>query len=385
VHAGTRLHEGTRIPIMTPTSDGVVRPITVDCCDSLEELKGLQASWKSLLHRSTCDSAFVTWDWLSTWSERFLHGGRRLFVLVISEGHTPIAIAPLYVATIAHGPIPIREVGFLGLPEAGSDYLDVIIRKGKERVVARTLADALFGSLGSKWDTLALRDMPAESLFLAELIAALRASGKHYAVEESSFCPGVRLPRTFDEYLQELTSHSRQAFRRKLRRLDMLGVKHTVMTEKAEVAAGLRTLEQLHQTRWGVAHGDLFRLLRDYHERDRDGWRLELNFLDAGHRPVAGLLHFINGRKVYQYLMAVDRTFNKQLSVGSLLCGLSIQHAIEGGFHEYDFLKGQEQYKLRFMNRARRSLNIHLHNKTSRALSVWAITAASGFAKILVR
>jgi CelD/BcsL family acetyltransferase involved in cellulose biosynthesis len=83
--------------------------------------------------------------------------------------------------------------------------------------------------------------------------------------------------------------------------------------------------------------------------------------------------------------MAVDRTFNKQLSIGNLICGLNIQAAIDAGFTEYDFLKGEEVYKLKFMNRARRSLNFRLHNRTGRSLTAWTAAAATGLVKIFIR
>jgi len=95
----------------------------------------------------------------------------------------------------------------------------------------------------------------------------------------------------------------------------------------------------------------------------------QLSLLTVRERPVAGLLHLTRRQAIYQYLMAVDRTFNRRISVGSLICAMSIQAAIEAGFVEYDFLKGPEDYKLRFMNRAIRSINICVHNKTLRSLS----------------
>src|SRR5205085_5146734 len=98
------------------------------------------------------------------------------------------------------GIVQVREIGFLGLPEAGSDYLDVVIRRGKERLVAQALVNILFGELSSCWDTLALKDIPAESAFLAHFVADLHQRGKHYESQVGSFCPGVRLPDNFDTF-----------------------------------------------------------------------------------------------------------------------------------------------------------------------------------------
>jgi CelD/BcsL family acetyltransferase involved in cellulose biosynthesis len=86
---------------------------------------------------------------------------------------------------------------------------------------------------------------------------------------------------------------------------------------------------------------------------------------------------------MYQYLMAVDRTFNTRLSLGTLMCGMNIQAAIEAGFTEYDFLKGEEPYKLALMNAGRRAMNVTLHNRTLPAVSAWSLRTANGLRKIL--
>ena len=54
------------------------RELDVTVRDSLETLHGLRAAWTELLSQSTHHSGFSTWEWLYTWSERFIRGGRRL-------------------------------------------------------------------------------------------------------------------------------------------------------------------------------------------------------------------------------------------------------------------------------------------------------------------
>src|SRR5688500_4549005 len=120
------------------------RTLTINIHETLHALRELRPAWKELLSRSTSDSAFLTWEWLFTWSERFIRNGRRPFVLTVADGDELIGLAPWYIDQIWHGPVRLREVGFLGLPEAGSDYLDVIARRGRERSAARALLSVLF-------------------------------------------------------------------------------------------------------------------------------------------------------------------------------------------------------------------------------------------------
>ncbi|HSL21166.1 MAG TPA: GNAT family N-acetyltransferase [Vicinamibacterales bacterium] len=367
--------------------DGEGRQLTVTVVRSLCELAALAEPWRALHAASAGDSAFLSWEWLYSWAERFVRGERELFLIAMFDGTKLVAIAPWYIDRVSHGPVRAREITFLGLPEAGSDYLDVVTRRGRERQIARVLTTLLFGPLSSSWDVLNLRDVPAESAFLARFIAHIRRSGKHYQIEEGSFCPGVRLPETFDAYLQQLSSHGRQAYRRKMRTLlANEGVQHVVLHHDRDMRCGLKTFRELYETRWGktATTEDLFALVEAYHAR-ATAWRIELSLLRVQERTVAGLLHFTHGRTMCQYLMAVDRSFNESLSIGHLVCGMNIACAIKRGFREYDFLKTEEDYKFRFMTAGRRSLNLRVHNRTLRSLGSWATRSVSGLAKIVLR
>ena len=334
----------------------------------------------------SCNSGFLTWEWLYGWSEAFIRGERRLAVLTFTSGASLVGIAPMYRDVAPHGPVRLREIGFLGLPEAGSDYLDVIAVRGKERLVAQSLSGALFGPLAKTWDTIQLRDVPCDSVFLGQFMLELRRLGKQYTVTEGAFCPQIRLPGSFNDYLGALSGHGRQAYRRKLRALNTVDdIEHVIYQDEGAVRSALVEFQQLYEKRWGRSAEELFGLLTAYLSRAGDAWAIEVSLLRVRGRAVAGLVHLRNGRTIYQYLMAVDRDFNPSLSVGNLICGMNIGAAIEAGFVTYDFLKGEEAYKFQFMNSACRSMSLTVHNRTLRSLVAWTADAASDLGKILIR
>jgi CelD/BcsL family acetyltransferase involved in cellulose biosynthesis len=365
--------------------EGVVR---IDVVRDLAQLARLRESWRALIALSPSTSAFVTWEWLYSWAERFVRGPRRLFVVAIYSGSHLVGLAPWYIDRVQVGPFRVRQLGFLGLPEAGSDYLEVVAAKGKDKLVAQALVTLLYGRLAGAWDVLSLSDIPSDSRFLARFLTALRHAGKHYAVADGSFCPCVVLPATFEEYLGGLSSHARQAYRRKLRRLHAMGaVTHDVLKEPGEVEAGLAGFQEMYERRWRRSQGshELFELVASYLAKPERVWRVELDFLRIDGRAVAGLVHLVRDRVVNQYLMAVDRSFKPTLSIGSLLCGMSIERAIQAKAVEYDFLKSAEDYKMQFMSGGRRGLNLTVHNRTARGLAAYGIRAAQHGAKMLLR
>ncbi len=359
--------------------------LTVEIRRSLEGLQGLRSSWSDLLSDSSAESAFATWEWLANWAQCFVGPNRRPLVILVHDGPQLIGLAPWYVQRRSAGPLHVREIRFLGLPEAGSDYLDVITRRRKESLVARALLATLYGQLASEWDVVRLQDVPADSVFLARLLAQLRLAGKHCEIAEGSCCPGAYLPGSFESYLGQLSGHARRAYRRKMRLLMSHGeVAHTV-SRGAELGAALEVLQALYARRWGTSADDLFRLLVRCGERNDAGWHVEVDLLRVGSRPVAGLLHLVNGRKKCQYLMAIDRAFDKSISLGTLMSGLSIQSAIEEGFTDYDFLKGQEEFKLQLMNRLRVSFDLTIFNRTMASVATWSVGRARALGKIILR
>src|SRR5262245_66197943 len=105
----------------------------------------LREEWNPLLRDSAADSLFLTWEWLSTWW-RHLSAGRRLRLVTVRDGATLIAIAPLSVRP--RDPwrlVPFCALELLGMGPVGSDYIDVIVRRGREADALSALSVHLAG------------------------------------------------------------------------------------------------------------------------------------------------------------------------------------------------------------------------------------------------
>src|SRR6266542_3965022 len=99
----------------------------------------LADGWTELLRSSASDGPFLTPEWLQPW---WTHAGgsRTLHVVTVRDRGELIALAPLMRTP---GPFGIfRRLEFLGTGQAGSDYLDVIVRGSREREGLDALATA---------------------------------------------------------------------------------------------------------------------------------------------------------------------------------------------------------------------------------------------------
>jgi len=351
------------------------------------ELKRLSTVWNSLLDDAApSPSIFLTWQWLESWVECFLTDERRLFVLCVNRGEEVIAIAPWYVEPRRRGPVTLREVRFLGSPESGSDYLDVILKEGKERVAAEALYDFLFGPGRHDWDELRLSDVPAESRFLLHFLNIVEAHGKFVELRRHAYLPQVALPDTYDAFFATLSSHRRSRIRQDLRRLGKEGEFAHATYAGDDIDAGLHRFFALYDEMSGYQDGPtLSRFLRTLATRRNAGQWVEIDLLCVGGRDVCALLHLRFGQHISLLKMVADKTFSRRMSIGNLLVGMSIRRLIEQGADSYDFLKGDEDYKFHWARHGRTTVSIVIPRRHWKAVVLTAYRLLKYSAKTILR
>src|SRR6266850_4452724 len=102
----------------------------VQIVESPAEFERLRDEWDDLLAASSADGVFLTHEWLHSWWKH-LGGGRGPRVVTVRDGGRLIAIAPVRLAPPSlRILLPFRRLEFLGTGSAGSDYLDLIVRRG---------------------------------------------------------------------------------------------------------------------------------------------------------------------------------------------------------------------------------------------------------------
>jgi len=97
-----------------------------------------------------------------------------------------------------------------------------------------------------------------------------------------------------------------------------------------------------------------------------NGW-LSLWVGYIGDKPVAYLINFDYGNKIWFYNSAYDKKFGR-IGVGSIISYLAIKDAFFRGKKEYDFLKGGEIFKNRWASNSRESVQLILLKKLPRSL-----------------
>jgi len=339
----------------------------------------IREEWMELLAHSSSDCVFLTWEWLYTWWKH-LAAGRKLHVLVIRSGARVIAIAPLASSStklirLAH----IRALEFLGTGSVGSDYLDIIARRGNEDEAMDILVDYL---LREKF-VLDLKQVLKNRSMALQLIARLQQEGWNRSEKNTNICPFIDLAgQTWESFQGGLGPKHRYNFNRRLKNLyrDFDAGFECVVSEHQRSAA-LVTLVALHNKRMqerGGSDGLHSSELVGFHEEFTrlalaQGW-LRLFVLTLNDYKAAALYGLMYRNKFYFYQSGFDPRYSPH-SVGLVTMGLAIKAAIEDGAEEFDLLHGDEKYKSLWTKNQRDLVRIELYPPTPRA---WMYTQTIG-------
>jgi CelD/BcsL family acetyltransferase involved in cellulose biosynthesis len=325
--------------------------------DSAWAFSALRPEWSSLLRASASASPFLTWEWLHTWWTH-LRGSSQLRIVAVRAGTELIAVAPFRMTT---GTAYLPCLDMLATGDAGSDYLDMVVRRGRE---AEALP-AIEQFVRSQRTALRLTHL-GPSAVADHLVERLVASGWTRTITAGGTCPYIPLAgHTWDSYLATLGSSHRANVRRRIRGLEQkFEVRFERVTTDAQRREALDQLVQYHDRRFDE-RGTAFKTaaLRAFHDEvtrralDRGWLRLFVLRLDGA--PVAVMYGFLYDGTFSFFQHGFDERY-QQHSIGLVLMALTIRAAIEEGAGEFDMLWGVEPYKFLWARHTRELRNMVL-------------------------
>jgi CelD/BcsL family acetyltransferase involved in cellulose biosynthesis len=339
--------------------------LSAQLIDRPEELFAHSEQWAALLARSADNQPTQTPLWLSTWWSVFgARDGRALAALLLRDGKSLVAIAPLCRRQHSYAPgLSFRRIELLASGEAESDeicsdYIGLVAERGRELEIADAVAEALVQGVAGDWDELLMPAMNGESLLPWALADGLRRRGVPARAELSALSPYIPLPSSFDDYLARLSASRRATLRRTLRDFERWAggrERFELATTPAELERGMAILAELHRQRWesdGKSGAFASEAFSDFHRRVMpallaDG-ALDLSWLTLDGEPLAAVYSVVHAGRVHFYQSGRKAGLPSKARAGLALQANAIQRAIAAGHREYDFLPGPSQYKLGF-------------------------------------
>jgi CelD/BcsL family acetyltransferase involved in cellulose biosynthesis len=338
--------------------------LQVDAVLDTAALAGMRGEWNALLAASNA-GIFNSWEWLYPWCRRIAPERRPVVLTARDRRGTLVGLMPLGFEVRRVLGRQVARVSFLGETHVGSDYLDVVARRGAEEEVTRAFAQTL-RQLEGTWDVLDLMDLHEDSLTVKVLREAFPEMEAR--VTERYVCPYETFAKgeTFDAFLKRTGRRDNFLRRRKwLEKQEGYRIERT--EQPGALAAPMTDFFRLHAARWagdggsqGIKGKGVESFHRDATQLLAEQGRLRLYTMKAGGQAVASVYGIIHRGTFIYFQSGYDPEWRNR-SVGLVLVGETFKDALESGLTEYDFLRGTETYKSDWVSKQRRTVAVRLH------------------------
>jgi len=313
-----------------------------------EAFERLQAEWNDLVYRSQANQVFSLWEWHYHWWQAY-QAGTLYIVTVRAEDGLLVGLAPLFVEKHAEYGRVLRVIG----SDDVTDYLDILIDKAHLESVQAAFVQYL-GAVQADFDMLELCNIRHDSPTYQQMPTLLERCGFDVVTRKQEVCPIIRLPDSFETYLDGLDNKQARELRRKLRIAEnqmgavqwyTVGQTHDI---QAETERFIGLMAQSHPEKAAFLENDQHtRFFRAMIPAMYALGYLQLNFLTINGEAVASYLNFDYQGHILVYNSGLAPQKYANLSPGIVLLCYNIQQAIEQGRSTFDFLRGDENYKYR--------------------------------------
>jgi len=307
-------------------------------------------AWNDLLSESITDVPFLRYEYLSAWWNT-LGGGEwphaELMLISASEEGRLLGIAPLF-KTEYEGEEKLLILGSIEI----SDYLDLIVRAGDLPRFLSGLLEFCATDSAAACSRFDWYNLPEDSPTLSALESESSKRGWDFTKEPFRPALSVPLPGNFETYLAGIDKKQRHEIRRKIRRAesDERNVTWYMVEDEssldAEIDDFLSLMANDRNKEEFLSEVMRAQMRTSVHAAFQAGW-LQLAFMEVGGAKAAGYLNFDYGNHIYVYNSGLDFNYG-DLSPGWVLLGYLLQWANENGRSEFDFMRGDEDYKYKF-------------------------------------
>jgi len=323
------------------------------------EFKNYREKWDNLLSRSNADNIFLTYEWIDACIRHFFNK-EVLLILNIFNDNRLIGIAPLMIKRDRYFGLPVKTICFIGT--GISDRMDFILEDNREELVA-FIMDYLMG-IRSEWDFIDTEEIPDQT-------GTIQAMEKYIAKKRfmNIFGPSKK---SFYITMNSAEENACQGFSKKFhRKLKKVNNKRQDLNLTFERYVGGGISEEkvfsefnaIENRSWkGEERSGIFSkpASLDFHREifskfSKDG-RLDLSILNLDARPIAYMYNYLYGKRSYSYSIAYDKKhFN--ISPGTLLMLWALSDSSSRDILEFDFARGEGDWKTRFTR------DFRLHNR----------------------
>jgi CelD/BcsL family acetyltransferase involved in cellulose biosynthesis len=311
----------------------------------------LLLDWAGLLDKAPGRTPFLEFAYQKLWWET--RGGGEwpeasLLLYAARDNGKLVGLAPFFSTPMPDGTTSVLNVGSIEV----SDFLDLIVLpEYRDELISQLLHEVKALNLPG-FHQLSLCNLLDSSPTLPALQSVANRDGWQLSVERLEHSPCITLAADFESYLAGIDKKQRHEIRRKMRRAEESEIPVTwymvtdPSTLDSEVDAFIDLMEN-DGDKEAFLRPAMRKFLRQVVHFAYDGGWLQLAFLEIGGHKAAAYLSFDYQNRIWVYNSGLNRDF-QSMSPGWVLLGHLLQWAIENGRADFDFMRGNEDYKYRF-------------------------------------
>ncbi len=332
------------------------------------KLSNFREDWDRLTKLAAESNVFMTFEWYMAWlhasPQEHFPGEVKPWLLLRRQGQTIEAITPLVERVSARFGFAVRKIQFV-TPHA--DYNDLCVGSNP-----LDHADALLQLLRSdprSWDIVEFSNLRACDTTFESLQRSLRRSGLPFTLRpEPEGCPYLAINGDTASLIEKrFSGDARRKLRRRMQNAQTAGLRVRIIEQPQREPGLLRKLIELEAKKMlrssfppllGTYPAIFHQLFETLGPRDC----LYVALLETGEQPVAFQLGFRCGDKLWDYTKAFDNSFSR-FAPGTLLVAALLDYGFAHGYREYDFLRGEEEYKSVWTQSCHRTYRLIIWNQ----------------------
>lgn len=342
---------------MKPERRLLVTPLTLEVVRELSHLEQITSEWTRFAAGLERVTPFQLPEWQLTWWRHFGEG--RLHVMLFRSLDTLVAVIPCY-QTEQDGRPTLKLIG-----SGIASYLEPPIAPRQRAEVTNLLKGHLLAN--NAWENCDWRDVePASPLAGLQL-------GDRFDLKVAPDAEWSQVPiqGTFQQYWEARSFSLRRNF------LKYLDTSITTDRPRFEVVAqadpefvnAVIRLQGEQASAFAQAKDGASAFLVDLARVLDDADMLRMFGLRHNRKLVATMLAFVHRSSIYAFTGGHDPEF-ETIGFGRLLLFESLRHAFQQGYRSWNFLRGNEPYKLLWGAQMTPTARITIERKTSTSVQL---------------
>jgi CelD/BcsL family acetyltransferase involved in cellulose biosynthesis len=328
--------------------------MNITLIDNWPDFYTLSDEWDLLLQKSSADTIFLTWDWVSSWVEIWQENYKPYVLLVRDENDVLIGVAPFYIGECRLlGLLKYSTLRIIGDVNSGAEYPAWMVKIGIESDVSTCIAAELSHRY-SEWDFIWMPRVAGWINAHQHVLQACKQVGLLVNIRPADFST-ILVPQEFSEFEAQQSRNRRQQMRRRIRKVFLSDdVEILQCVNQEDVSFYLDQLFSLNNKRWNSVEksGTFYRkpqeaeFYRKFIPRAlKNGW-LSFFLLRNNEGVKAVQVGYVYKNIFHQLQEGFDPDFLP--GTGTVLRWHIIKNCIQRGVDCYDFLGGITEHKRRW-------------------------------------